>query len=142
MVEAQSRPIILDEPCTSTYQAELDNCLLHADKMETNDHQHTPLSSSEKKIGGNLDSCYNPELAKDQNAFILVDSRLLCSFLSCTVKCEVCSAHLQTRISEEDIALMLWVIAKVVQLIACCLQLQPGVKRKEYLNPILGKLLL
>ena len=91
-----------DEPSTSTQQAELD-VDLQLDEVETTTHDtHASASSSEKKISGNLDAYFSPEFVDDRHAFVLVDSKLLCSFLSSNVNCESCADHLQTSICFEN----------------------------------------
>ena len=92
----------LDEPSTSTQQAELD-VYLQLDAVETTTHNiHASASSPEKKISRNLDANFSPEFVDNGQAFFLVDSKLLCSFLSSNVNYKFCADHLQTSICFEN----------------------------------------
>ena len=60
------------------------------------------LNSSEKKISRILDAYFSPEFVDDGHAFVLLDSKLLCLFLSSNVNCKFCADHLQTLICFEN----------------------------------------
>ena len=81
-----SRPVQLDEPSSSMIHQKEDQAEVHLDLSEDTNasyqNQDLPLSTTEKQISNNLESCSSQKYVEDKHAFILVDSSSLCSFLT------------------------------------------------------------